>query len=352
MIIRSVDVSDIPLDDFGAFNTLTLQQVVDDPTLLDTASTINGTSSNDLGNIKTASLAVEESPQASSCTSPQTRIEWRDYSSSDRQAFVDGISCLTQLPSAGSAYAPSTSRYEDLVRTHQKLTTQVHGNGIFLLWHRYFVHLFEQALRSECGFDRAMPWWDETLDSGAFHLSTLFTSQYFGNLSGPTNGAGTCVTDGVFAHLTCHIGPGTNNVQHCLSRALNETDTAQSSTAYVDYCAGFDYFGTFSSCAEMGPHAWTHNGIGSVMSDVYSSPSDPIFFMHHLFVDHELAAWQEADSSRKSTVADACTQGYAPCQTAVTLDTVLNMNGLGANVTVGNVLDTQGGPLCYTYDYY
>ncbi|KAJ1299710.1 hypothetical protein OPQ81_005036 [Rhizoctonia solani] len=184
---RSAVVSDIPLDDFGAFSTLTLQEVVDDPTLLDTVNSINSTTPNDAtGNVKTVALAVEDSPR------PQPVPPHRHA--------LSGVT-IPLRTARRSAYSPSTSRYEDLVQTHQKLTTQVHGNGIFLLWHRYFVHLFEQALRTECGFDRALPWWDETLDSGAFHLSTLFTAQYFGNLSGPTNGAGTCVTDGDFRAL-------------------------------------------------------------------------------------------------------------------------------------------------------
>lgn len=41
--------------------------------------------------------------------------------------------------------------------------------------------------------------------------------------------------------------------------------TAQSSTSYVNYCAQATTTGAFSSCVETGPHAWAHNGIGSVM---------------------------------------------------------------------------------------
>lgn len=85
------------------------------------------------------------------------------------------------------------------------------------------------------------------------------------------------------------------------------------------------------------------------MSEVSASPSDPIFFMHHLFVDHQLASWQEANSTRKEIANGACEGGSSPC-TAMTLDSVVNMNELLPNTTVGEVLDTQGGVLCYTYD--
>lgn len=87
------------------------------------------------------------------------------------------------------------------------------------------------------------------------------------------------------------------------------------------------------------------------MAERYASPSDPIFFLHHLFVDHQHASWQEANATaRKAVVDGACMDGSPPCATPVTVDTVLQMNGLVPDATVGEVLDTQGGVLCYTYD--
>jgi hypothetical protein len=33
----------------------------------------------------------------------------------------------------------------------------IHGNGLFLTWHRYFVWAYEQALRDECGYEGYQP---------------------------------------------------------------------------------------------------------------------------------------------------------------------------------------------------
>lgn len=85
---------------------------------------------------------------------------------------------------------------------------------------------------------------------------------------------------------------------------------------------------------------------------MYSSPSDPIFYMHHLFVDHELASWQQVNVTRKQTVTDSCANGSSPCTSSITSNNVLDMNGLRANAKVGDILNTQGGFLCYNYDYY
>lgn len=86
------------------------------------------------------------------------------------------------------------------------------------------------------------------------------------------------------------------------------------------------------------------------MSEAYASPSDTIFYMHHLFVDHQWASWQEMDSTRKTEVDGGCLDSVEPCTSFMSLDSVLDMNGLLPNVTVGDVLDTQSSPLCYTYD--
>lgn len=163
--------SSIGLEEFGNFRTLPLEEVINNPALINTTTAPDDVSSSSLGETKIAEPHLEDLAAATSCTSPQTRIEWRSYSSSDRQAYVDAIACLANLPSAGSAYSPSTSRYEDFVRTHQKMTPTVHGNGIFIFWHRYFVYAFEQALRTQCNFgNRPMPWWDETKDSGELYV--------------------------------------------------------------------------------------------------------------------------------------------------------------------------------------
>lgn len=41
-----------------------------------------------------------------------------------------------------------------------------------------YVSTFEALLRNECGFDRPLPWWDETLDAGRINESSIFTAGY------------------------------------------------------------------------------------------------------------------------------------------------------------------------------
>jgi tyrosinase len=128
----------------------------------------------------------------STCSNPRIRTEWDSYSNSDRQAYVSAVKCLQGKPASGQ-FPASKSRYEDLTALHQKLTPNVHGNAKFLLWHRYLLWTYEQMLRSDCGFDRNLPWFDETRYAGRFAQSSIFSSQWFGSV----NIGGQCVTDGV-----------------------------------------------------------------------------------------------------------------------------------------------------------
>jgi tyrosinase len=127
----------------------------------------------------------DSSSISATCSNVRTRIEWDSYSNSDRQAYINGIKCLQSRPASGQ-FSQSRSRYEDLVSLHQNLTPNVHGNAKFLLWHRYYLWMFEDILRSECGFDRALPWWDETKVAGRFASSSIFSDQWYGGISKST----------------------------------------------------------------------------------------------------------------------------------------------------------------------
>ncbi|KAI3316860.1 Di-copper centre-containing protein [Xylariaceae sp. AK1471] len=283
-------------------------------------------------------------------SNPNVRFEWSNYSNGDRTAFVQAIKCLQGKPSGGSQYTGSQNRYEDLASVHRGMTANIHQTAAFLVWHRYFVWVFEQMLREECGFNRAMPWWDETKNAGNFAASDIFSNAWFGNLPAKTaNNQGTCIQSGEFSGDTLHVGPGSANQNHCLSRAADESQTAQCNSDFTNSCLSMNAYDDFRHCFELGPHGYGHNGIGAVMAEVSSSVGDPIFFMHHLFVDHTFRIWQNANPSRLTTIS-GCADANSPC-TPITLDTQLSSNGLRPDMAVRDVLNTLGGATCYRYDY-
>ncbi|KAI0849514.1 Di-copper centre-containing protein [Daldinia vernicosa] len=349
----------VDLKQFGSFPTITPEQAhslaeaikgpFSDGPEFNFPKIIGGNKSPAAGEDKVVTTSAAAADGTCDRNNPKVRVEWRNYSPDDRKAFVSAIKCLMDKPSVGG-FQGSKSRYEDIVSVHQQMTPNIHQRAVFLPWHRYYVSIFEDLMRNECGFNAAFPWWDETKDAGHFADSDLFTDEYFGPLPGKTsNGQGTCIDSGTFGGLTLHIGPGSGNQDHCLSRAVDESLTGTVSAQFVQDCNSRTSYDDMRGCQELGPHAYGHNGVGAVMAEVQASPGDPIFFMHHLFVDHSFRIWQNADASRTTSI-NGCSDTNNPC-TQITMDYVLSSNGLKPNTTIGNVMDTMGGYLCYRYDY-
>ena len=84
-----------------------------------------------------------------------------DLGNQTRLQYIQALKCLHTLPSKiDPAKAPGArSRYDDFEATHIINTLLIHS-GLFFAWHRWFVQLFETALREECGYSGYQPYWD------------------------------------------------------------------------------------------------------------------------------------------------------------------------------------------------
>lgn len=125
------------------------------------------------------------------CSNPRIRKEWDNMNDNERQNFVTAVKCLHNLPKKYDATV-GISRYDDLIRLHQKFKDNIHQNAKFLIWHRQYLRLFEDLLREECGYNAGVPWFDETRYAGRFSQSSIFSAKWFGSIA--ING---CVTNGV-----------------------------------------------------------------------------------------------------------------------------------------------------------
>lgn len=277
---------------------------------------------------------------AATCTTVRTRPEWDNASDAYKQKFVDAVKCLMTSPSKG-IYPGATNRYEDFVQVHQTVADNVHNNRKFIVWHRAYLWAFEETLRSECGYTESLPWFNETKYPGTFSKSSVFSSKWFGGI----NLHGNCVTDGQFANLALHIGPGQNKQTYCLARAGDASSTSLCTEANVEICQRANDYQVFAKCEEEGIHGYGHRGIGAVMSDFYSSPSDPVFWLHHAMVDRHFRIWQNDDSNRLDYI-----DGNGPDGKPLTMDTTIYLNGLKPDLKIRDIMNTLGGFLCYRYD--
>ncbi|KAL0956660.1 hypothetical protein HGRIS_002792 [Hohenbuehelia grisea] len=151
--------------------------------------------------------------ESHTCTNPAVRREWRSLSRAERAEWVRAVKCLTKLPNTKvirpTAERPddipplntTSSYYDDLVYMHMDLNHLVHFTGLFLPWHRYYVHVYEIAMKKSCGYTGVTPYWDWTLDA-----HDIFGSSFW-NDPDPLSGLGSFgkaengyeVRDGAFA---------------------------------------------------------------------------------------------------------------------------------------------------------
>ena len=203
----------------------------------------------------------------------------------------------------------------------------------------------------------------------------------------PDRTGGGCVPDGPFANQTLNIGPGysVTSDSSCLKRDISPEIVLRTlNSSVVAHTLSQPDFESFDIAVQGGTtidtftiHAGGHLGIGGkfgTMADVYSSPNgasaylltlvhskfisdifaDPLFYLHHANLDRIWAKWQSANSSRLTDISGPVTQfgypfGNATNTQNVTLAFPLSFGVIAPNVTVGDVMNTQGNTLCYTY---
>ncbi|EMD95855.1 hypothetical protein COCC4DRAFT_124481 [Bipolaris maydis ATCC 48331] len=323
------------------------------------------------------------------------QVMHRNLLSFDRKAYIEAVQCLRRLPpKSDPSWAPAAkNRFDDFVAIHVNQTLYIHGNGLFLTWHRYFVWAYEQALRDECGYKGYQPYWDWFAHADNIYESPVFDGsdtslggdgEFFahnGSLAGgrlipiPSGQGGGCVKSGPFKNMQANIGPispgmqGLNDLAtgitdhnpHCLRRdlspyipkkwfttenLLNVTIGAGSVTHPIfwqeiqgRYTDGF-----------LGLHASGHYTMGGDATDLYSSVNDPAFFLHHTMLDRIYWIWQVLHPAEASKVTGTLTLQNKPPTRNATIDEPLEMGINGATLKIRDMFNTLGGtPLCYIY---
>ncbi|KAI0014687.1 hypothetical protein F4780DRAFT_767260 [Xylariomycetidae sp. FL0641] len=307
------------------------------------------------------------------CTDPAIRKEWRALTDDNKAEYISAVQCLATKP---SKLGLDSTLYDDFPYIHMTLNLDIHFVASFLPWHRYFVHLYETALRDDCGYEGVMPYWDWTKDSGALPSSPIFSPSATTGFGGSGEGAAwippthvnpltACVTDGAFTGL--NLSYFTSGARpHCLNRVLNngtgiDTGTgtggadlgpwlgnAYSPATVANITDSNTRFDAFWPELENTPHGSIHSALGGDMLP-QTSPNDPLFFMHHSQVDRLWWQWQQVDpSARNSDFAG--NRFMAPDETPAALTDAMTYLGFVANITVAEVMTTENQVLCYRYE--
>ncbi|GFN11514.1 tyrosinase family protein [Aspergillus tubingensis] len=320
------------------------------------------------------------------CTEENTMVrkEWSNLSPAERIAYTDAVTCLQNAPSRlnNSLYPGARNRYADFIAAHINYTFIVHLDAIFLPWHRGYVWLYESALRTECNYTGTQPYWDwpaYVSQPGGLANSTIFNGAP-DSLGSDGRANDSCVYKGPFSSyiapfpsfpqsiITDNIannGSGTipswsfDYSPTCFQRGLNDTAlrvnnnasciaTLLSEPSIGDFQ---NYLSTPEGDAHFGPHGGGHVAMGGNGADLFTSPTDPVFFLHHAQVDRMWTLWQARDpAARQYALNGTQTLENVPPSPELTLDDQITFGPLGKNYTTRELMDVAGGPFCYRYE--
>lgn len=293
---------------------------------------------------------------------------------------------------------PKSSTTPSVHLSHQAPSPYLPKQAIFLSWHRYYSYLYETALRSECNYQGYAPYWEYSLDSqrdpaqsplfdgsdtslggnGDYANKTNATVNIGGNGAPdffiPRGTGQGCVTTGPFANTTITLGPISDPYNpgpppknffasnpRCLTRDLNPYifkrwlnwtvfDTLISSNTIGDFQTNLS---PAPGAGELGLHGGGHFGIsGDPGADVFVSPADPHFYLHHGNVDRTWWIWQNLKwEERKDRINGTSTFLNTPPSREMTLNDTMDWGVLddGKGRRIGELMSTIDGPFCYVY---
>ena len=319
------------------------------------------------------------------------RRAWDDLPNSERADYIRAVHCMHSKPTRTSLLAApgARNRADDFVYQHINQTNFIHLSGLLLPWHRQFLWAWEQDLRNECGYSGYLPYWpwerytNETaypvFQPGAYSFGTNgiyipdrpievhapvgippgYNTSSITPIRKPGTGGG-CITDGPFANITVTLGPsnatGNSTDQQyglaynprCITRDFEATNLSYSVIADLWTQSSIH---TFHPLLEKGAHVGGHLYMGGDGSDVYSSPNEPVFFLHHGQIDRLWTVWQGLDlKHRKDGIDGTLTFGNIPPSENATLDSIMHMGiPAGGDLPISYAQNAVGGDYCYMY---
>ncbi|KAF8257960.1 Di-copper centre-containing protein [Lactarius quietus] len=343
------------------------------------------------------SLAGASSTPIKACTEPAVRKEWRALSTGEKADWIRAVNCLSHLPHdpaltpsvvpSASLIPPvnvSSSYYDDFVYLHMDLNTEIHFVGRFFPWHRWYLYAFEGALKYRCGYNGVSPYWNWTIDAPDFFESSFWKD------SNPDSGLGGWgdpnndyrVPDGGFSQLQLSY-PVLHNVRRNFTLLTFEipfvgfTDhTLEANKTFlattVEKILEIPDYKVFQKEIEAGPHGAVHLTVGGDLAGSCPrnapncipgpkwAPNDPLFWLHHGMIDKLWYDWQHRNPRNAKSFFGGSVQALSSVELYnqypngappfLNLNSTLPTDGLFPEVTIGDMMNTTSGFLCYVYE--
>ncbi|KAL4907572.1 hypothetical protein BDW74DRAFT_126057 [Aspergillus multicolor] len=279
----------------------------------------------------------------------------------------------------------------------------IHRSASFLAWHRHYLFLYETALKEECNYNGTIPYWDWTQNTnlytnpifdttqpqekgyslsgdGAYNASNQIPAIEQGVFFHETRGGG-CILAGPLKDWPVHIGPlsvrpallnphapvpaqAFDYNPRCLQRNLGPAQIQYYNNASViQRLLSVPTIEEFQDILDIagrpptwiiggGVHPGGHFAVGGAMADFFTSPQDPVFYLHHGMVDRVWDLWQRRGKRGERFRALNGTLVFMnpPDVEEATLDTVIDFGVLGRSRRIGELMNTRAGDYCYRYE--
>jgi tyrosinase len=128
----------------------------------------------------------------------------------------------------------------------------------------------------------------------------------------------------------------------------NTTDLITGYTTIEDFQTTMQ--GDFAN-GEYGVHTAGHFiAAGDPGGDIFTSPGDPVFWLHHGQIDRVWWIWQNQDiKNRKDAIGGTITLNNSPPSRDGTLDDIISLGVNAPDIKIRDLMSTTAGPFCYVY---
>jgi hypothetical protein len=167
--------------------------------------------------------------------------------------------------------------FKNFVKLHSDLFPLIHNTPIFLPFHRLYLQEFEDRFMNN---SFGVPWIDWGIDAKNVSGSIVFTSDYFGS-----NDQDGKIINSVFSNTSIAF-PENEMLKRKVDIISGYTEQIRQNI--INKTPGFS---NFSKTLEIGIHGLYHSKLTFTMNTVYS-PNEPLFFLHHGFIDKLWNEWQ------------------------------------------------------------
>ncbi|RKP26898.1 hypothetical protein SYNPS1DRAFT_13505, partial [Syncephalis pseudoplumigaleata] len=232
-------------------------------------------------------MQLHTAVHAENCPEAQVKVrkEINDLTSEELQTFFEAVRAIQKREQPDKP-----SPYDTFSFNHYRYSAYTHGVPIFLPYHRYMLHVVEQELQKKYP-SVTIPYWDWTAVSQAPETASIFSPEMFG---GNGRCPHSCVEDGVFKDFKpfYYVQGQTSCIQRIFDGGNGKIKPFPIVEHITSMIANSKDWHAFSTAIQITPHGRAHVGLGGGMNTMFS-PNDPVFYLHHAFIDKMWYDWQK-----------------------------------------------------------